>query len=204
MGKGTLVNSDNMQWLNKWPLKECFLKFRKRGNLRKPRKRGNSSGNLGSAGTFRKLRKPWNASVFSETLVGHLVGILTIHSSNTTMYKWVYMYSWLRLYIIEYAHSCRAHHIYHDVREINLYFITLMDCKKILQCITRFLHVIIVVFPPLLWTHPQRVAVVVRSLSPSRPGGSHLHGDGDCHTPLTRLRCLVCGVRQRAQRLVDC
>ena len=77
MGKGTLVNSDNMQWLNKQPLKEWkeFPKFRKHGNFWKPQKHVNSSRNLGSAGMFWK---PRNASASSETLECHLVGILTL------------------------------------------------------------------------------------------------------------------------------
>ena len=58
MGKGMLVNSDNMQWLNKRPLKEWkeFPKFQKCGN---------------------NIWKPQNASASLETPEGQLVGILT-------------------------------------------------------------------------------------------------------------------------------
>ena len=94
MGEGMLVNSNNMWWLNKWPLKEWkeFPKFQKRGNFQKPQKCRNSSGNLGSAGTFQKLhkhgnnlQKPRNVSTSSETLEGHLIGILTHVRSVETL-----------------------------------------------------------------------------------------------------------------------
>ena len=86
MGKGTLVNSDNMGWLNKRPLKEWRVsKVLEAQELLETSEAWELSGNLRSVGTFWKLQKhrnnlwkPQNASASSETPEGHLVGILTL------------------------------------------------------------------------------------------------------------------------------